>query len=89
MAKQINDLQEERQLLTTSTIGLKNELDHSNHKYVELNEALEQTIESGKKLQEEFNDFKVTKENNIQEITCEREQLRKYGTEMKVCYIFL
>lgn len=89
MTKQINDLQEERNRLTTSTTDLKNELDHSKHKSLELNEALEQSIECGKKLEEEFNNFKVAKENNIKELTDEREQLRKYGAEMKVCSVIL
>jgi predicted nucleic acid-binding Zn-ribbon protein len=89
MTKQINDLQEERQILATSTTDLKNELDHRKHKSLELNEALEQSIECGKKLEEEFNNFKVAKENSIKEITDDREQLRKNGTEMKVCLIFL
>lgn len=89
MTKQINDLLGERQILTTSTIELKNELHHSKQKSLELNEALEQSIASGKKLEEEFNNFKVAKENNIKELTDEREQLRKYGAEMKVCSVIL
>jgi hypothetical protein len=89
MTKQINDLQGERQILTTSTIELKNELDHSKQKSLELNEALEQSIASGKKLEEEFNNFKIAKENNIKELTDESEQLRKYGAQMKVCSVVL
>jgi predicted nucleic acid-binding Zn-ribbon protein len=89
MTKQINDLQEERQILATSTTDLKNELDHRKHKSLELNEALEQSIECGKKLEEEFNNFKIAKENNIKELTDESEQLRKYGAQMKVCSVVL
>jgi hypothetical protein len=68
---------------------LKNELDHSKQKSLELNEALEQSIASGKKLEEEFNNFKIAKENNIKELTDESEQLRKYGAQMKVCSVVL
>ena len=87
MAKQINDLQEERKILTSATIELKSELDHSKNKSQELSEALEQSTERRKRLEEEFNNYKISKENNIKEIIDEREQLRKFGTEMKVCSI--
>jgi len=87
VAKQINDLQEERKILTSATIELKSELDHSKNKSQELSEALEQSTERRKRLEEEFNNYKISKENNIKEIIDEREQLRKFGTEMKVCSI--
>lgn len=87
MAKQLSDLQEEWKTLTLSATELKNELDHSKKMSLELNEALEQSTESIKKVEEEFNDYKVAKETVINEITADREQLRTCVTEMKVSSI--
>jgi soluble cytochrome b562 len=89
MTKQVSGLQEDLRILATSTMELKNELGLSKKMILELNETLEQSKESGKKVEEEFNDYKIEKENAIKEIIAEREELRTHFAEMQVFFLIV
>lgn len=84
MNKQINDVQEEKQVLALLTVELKKELELRNKTSIDLKEALNQSIQSSEKMEQEYSIYKITKEAVILEVTAEKEKLKTCATDMKV-----
>ncbi|XP_059350126.1 huntingtin-interacting protein 1-like isoform X2 [Daphnia carinata] len=81
--KQINDVQEEKKGLALLTVELKKELELTNQTSIDLKEALNQSIESSKKMEQEYSDYKIIKEAVILDVSAEKEKLKSCATDMK------
>lgn len=84
MEKEVNILREEKEKLNMSVSVLETDIQKLKKNSLELSGQLEQSLESGKKKDEDLNALKISKEAIILELTSERDELKTIVTEIKV-----